>query len=76
MAFFGRDMEACALVPAWSCEFNESSSQLQWREELMDFNALLTRESEYVFLARKVQNQFCSQRMLEPSDEMKTCLFE
>ncbi|KAH8975636.1 hypothetical protein BDL97_01G168700 [Sphagnum fallax] len=23
-----------------------SSSQLQWREELMDFNALLTRESE------------------------------
>jgi hypothetical protein len=43
---------------------------------LMDFNALLTRESEYVFLARKVQNQFCSQRMLEPSDEMKTCLFE
>jgi len=41
----------------------------------MDFNALLTREREQVFLARKVQNQFCSQRMSEASDEMKTCLF-
>ncbi|CAK9858655.1 unnamed protein product [Sphagnum jensenii] len=41
-----KDMEACALVPTWSCEFHKSSSQLQWREELMDFNALLTRESE------------------------------
>lgn len=53
IAIFCRDMEACALVPTWNCKFNKSSSQLQWREELMDFNALLTRERESKYSLRE-----------------------